>query len=132
MAINTPFGQTERFNVSEIVTQGGTWGPLLCSNSIDKIGLNSLENGQVYRYKNVAGIIPLSMVDDLLAISHCGFQSIEVNTNINTMIELKKLEFHTPKEIKPGKCHFLHIGKNNKYCPGILSTWGSGQPSEGN
>ena len=51
VAINTPFGQTEKFDVSEIVTQGGTWGPLLCSNSIDKIGKNSLEKRQVYRYK---------------------------------------------------------------------------------
>ena len=47
------------------------------------------------------------MVDDLLAISKCGVQSIETNTSINTLIELKKLQFHTPNEKKAGKCHFF-------------------------
>ena len=119
VAINTPFGQTERKNIPEIVTQGGTWGPILCSNSIDKIGKFSLENKHVYKYKNIASVIPLSMVDDLLAVSQCGFQSVEVNTSINTLIELKKLEFHVPEKDKVGKCHFLHIGKPNLYCPGM-------------
>ena len=119
VAVNTSFGQTERIDMPEIVTQGGTWGPILCSNSIDKIGKYSLENKQVYKYKNIAGVIPLSMVDDLLAVAQCGFQSVEVNASINTLIELKKLKFHVPEKNKPGKCHFLHIGKPNRYCPGM-------------
>ena len=59
------------------------------------------------------------MVDDLLAINKCGLQSIKVNTTINSMIELKKLQFHLPEENKPGKCNFMHIGKPNKSCPGM-------------
>ena len=31
-------GQTERVNIKKIVMQGGKWGPLKCSNSMDKIG----------------------------------------------------------------------------------------------
>ena len=38
VAINTAVGQTERVNIPEITAQGGTWGPLLCSNSIDTVG----------------------------------------------------------------------------------------------
>ena len=38
VAVQTPIGQTERVNIPEIVMQGGTWGPLKCSNSMDKIG----------------------------------------------------------------------------------------------
>ena len=38
VAINTAVGQTERVNIPEITAQGGTWGPLLCSNSIDAVG----------------------------------------------------------------------------------------------
>ena len=87
VAINTAFGQTERKNIPEIVTQGGTWGPILCSNSIDKIGKYSLENNEVYKYKNIVNIIPLSMMDDLLAVSKCGYESITVNTRLNTIIE---------------------------------------------
>ena len=70
--------------------------------------------------KNIANIIPLAMVDDLLSISKCGVQSIETNTNINTLIELKKLQFHTPEPKKPGKCHFLHVGQSNNLCPGMI------------
>ena len=38
VAIKTAVGQTERENIPEIVTQGGTWGPMMCSNSIDTVG----------------------------------------------------------------------------------------------
>ena len=38
IAVNTPVGQTDRVNVERTVMQGGTFGPLECSNSIDKIG----------------------------------------------------------------------------------------------
>ena len=119
VAVNTPFGQTCRKNIPEIVTQGGTWGPILCSYSIDKIGRYSLENNQVYKHKNISAVIPLAMVDDLLAVSQCGFQSIAVNTSINTLIELKKLDFNLPEKDKRGKCEFLHIGKKNQQCSGM-------------
>ena len=35
VAVNTGVGQTSRVNIPEIVTQGGTWGPMMCSNTID-------------------------------------------------------------------------------------------------
>ena len=38
VAVNTPFGPTERIEVDKLVEQGGSWGPILCSNSIDTIG----------------------------------------------------------------------------------------------
>ena len=38
VAVNTPVGLTKRVNIPKIVTQGGTFGPIECSNSIDKIG----------------------------------------------------------------------------------------------
>ena len=38
VAVKTAVGLTKRINMPNIVQQGGTWGPLLCSNSIDKIG----------------------------------------------------------------------------------------------
>ena len=119
VAVNTAVGQTERVNIPEIATQGGTWGPILCSNSIDKVGKYSIENGKFFNYKNMARIIPLSMVDDLLSISNCGFQSTDINIAINTIIELKKLQFHIPEVSKKSKCHFMHIGKPNKHCPGM-------------
>ena len=119
VAVNTAVGQTERVNIPEICTQGGTWGPMLCSNSIDRVGKYSEENDHHFLYKKMVKIIPLAMVDDLLAVSRCGFDSVAINTSINTIIELKKLEFHIPEPGKKSKCHYLHIGKSSKYCPGM-------------
>ena len=38
VSVNTPIGQTSRVNMPKIVQQGGGWGPMECSVSIDKIG----------------------------------------------------------------------------------------------
>ena len=38
VAVKTPYGLTERKNFDKIVMQGGKWGPLKCSNTIDRIG----------------------------------------------------------------------------------------------
>ena len=99
----------------------GTWGPMLCSNSIDKIGKFCQTEGQTFLYKKMVSLIPLACVDDVLAISNCGFDAIKVNTAINTIIELKKLEFHIPNQEnkKKSKCHSLHVGKPNQFCPGM-------------
>ena len=82
VAINTAVGQTKRVNIPEITQQGGTWGPMMCSNSIDVIGKSATENNKGYSYKNLVNVIP--MVDDLLAAVPCGFKSIEMNVFMNT------------------------------------------------
>ena len=119
VAINTSVGQTERVNMPQIVMQGGTWGSILCSNSIDKIGRKCHETGEnLYTYKNRVKILPLGMVDDLLCVSECGHKSVTLNTFLTTQGELKKLRFHVPDIItKKSKCHKLHIGKKNSTCP---------------
>ena len=61
----------------------------------------------------------LSMVDDKLAISQCGQESLSLNTHINTHIELKKLKFHTPDFRGKTKCHKMHVGPPNMCCPNL-------------
>ena len=118
VAVNTPVGQTERVNIQRIVTQGGTFGPLECSNSIDKIGQNCFQKGKhLYTYKQLVKVMPLAMVDDLLAMSTCGQESLSLNVYMNTQIELKKLKFHTPDENGKTKCHKIHVGPKSKICP---------------
>ena len=96
VAVNTAVGQTDRIEVNNIVTQGGTWGSLLCSNHIDTLGRSCSRTGQnMYMYKNQVKVVPLAMVDDLLGVANCGHDSLALNTFINTQIELKKLRFHT-------------------------------------
>ena len=120
VAVNTPVGITERVNIPDIVQQGGGWGPIQCSVSIDKIG-RDCENFDIhrYKYKGKIKVCPLSMVDDLLAVASCGLESLAVNTFINTHIELKKLAFHTPDSNNKTKCHKIHVGKPNKFCPNL-------------
>ena len=45
VAVNTAVGMTDRVNVKNIVTQGGVFGPIQCSNSIDKIGKKCQKKG---------------------------------------------------------------------------------------
>ena len=118
VAVNTPFGVTSRMNIPKIVQQGGTWGPILCSNTVDTIGKKIQNRGlKTYKYRNVVDILPLAMIDDINAISVCGIESVELNTYINTQIELKKLRFHVPDNNGKSKCHKLHIGKGTNTCP---------------
>ena len=73
VAVNTAVGQTERENIKEIVMQGGKWGPLKCSNTMDKIGKKRVERSEnLYTYKGRVKVMPLAMVDDLLVMTKCG------------------------------------------------------------
>ena len=120
VAINTAVGQTDRVEIPRIVMQGGTWGPIQCSNSIDKIGKKCSDRGQhMYKYKRLVQVLPLGMVDDLLGISTCGHNSVELNTFITTQVELKKLKFHIPDINGKSKCHQIHIGKSSEFCPSL-------------
>ena len=117
VAVNNAVGQTNRVDIQEIAQQGGTWGPMMYSNSIDVVGKYAKEKIKSYNYKNIVPVIPLAMVDDLLAVTSCGVDSIEMNITINTLIELKRLKFHIPEGNKKSKCHLRHIGKTNGVCP---------------
>ena len=117
VAVKTAAGMTERENLPNIVQQGGTWGSMLCSNTVDSIGKKCRNRGEhTYLYKSTVRILPLSFVDDLNCISKCGFESLSLNTFINTQIELKKLRFHVPDAQGKTKCHKMHIGKNHQQC----------------
>ena len=121
IAVNTPVGQTARVNMPQIVQQGGGWGPMECSVSIDKLGRDCVQRRKyLYRYKDKVDIVTLAMVDDLLGIAPCGIESLALNTFINVQIELKKLKFHTPGSDGKTKCHKIHIGRKNEFCPNLL------------
>jgi hypothetical protein len=120
VSVKTALGKTERKNMPKIVMQGGSWGPLQCSNSIDRIGRDCEMNREhLYSYKNLVRVPVLGMVDDMLAFSTCGQESLALNTYINTHIELKKLEFHTPDAKGKSKCHKMHVGHKNIVCPDL-------------
>ena len=118
VAVNTAIGQTDRIDVDRIVAQGGTWGSLLCSNHIDTLGRSCRSTGKhTYSYRNQVEVLPLAMVDDLLGVARCGHDSLELNTFINTQMELKKLQFHTTDINGKSKCNVMHVGKKSVICP---------------
>ena len=121
VAVKTAVGMTDRVNMPTIVQQGGTWGPILCSNSLDSLGKKCRDSGKhCYLYKKTARILPLAFIDDLNGISKCGSPSLALNSFINTQIELKKLRFHTADSKGKSKCHKLHIGREMRNCPALL------------
>ena len=125
VAINTPHGLTDRKNIASVVQQGGTWGPILCSNSIDTMAKEMQKtNRKCFKYKNTTTIYPLTMIDDINAISTCGLESLSLNTYLNSKIENKKLRFHTPDESGRTKCFKMHIGRKSSTCP-VLKVHGT-------
>ena len=52
MAVSTPHGLTERQTVENTVLQGDTFGSILASVQVEKIGKYCEKSGYGYKYKN--------------------------------------------------------------------------------
>ena len=108
VAIQTPAGLTNRVPINKIVMQGEVTGPGQCSNQIDTFGKECLKESKLlYSYKNGLGVPPLAMVDDVLAVSRCGVESVE----------LKKRQGGKLVQFGPDRCHQLLVGKIKMKCP---------------
>ena len=79
--MKTPVGKTEGGDITNVITQGDVFAPLLCSKQIDTIGQECLEEEKyTYKYKGEVDIPPLVMVDDLISVSECGYRTTMVNS----------------------------------------------------
>ena len=75
-AVKTPNGITRSAQIVNKVLQGDVLAPLISSNMVDKnIGFPALRSDNIYLYKNQIIIPPLTMQDDTLGVSVCGFKS---------------------------------------------------------
>ena len=109
VAVKTPVGKSRRGDISNVITQGDVFGPILCSNQVDTIAKECLEESKyLYAYKGVVDIPPLGMVDDLICVTECGPKTTMMNTYINYKTNSKKLQFGVEKFKK------LHVGKVQK------------------
>ena len=105
-AVKTPNGLTEVSKIENKVLQGDVLAPLISSNMVDKhIGLPAMSSDNVYLYKNKVLITPLTMQDDTMGISVCGYKSRKMNNFMNTRTNLMSLQFGRDK------CEKMHIGK---------------------
>ena len=108
IAVRTPVGKTTRENISNAITQGDVFGAMFCSKQVDTFGQECLkESKYTYLYRGEVEIPPLSMVDDLLSISECGYRTQSVNTFLTFKTDSKKLQFGAQK------CKKMHIGKSH-------------------
>ena len=92
--------------------QGTVLAPLKCSASIDTIGKEALVDmhSSLFKYRNCVTIPPLSMIDDILAVSYCSISSLKVNNMIEAKILAKNLN------LGQEKCSIMHIGKKVSEC----------------
>ena len=106
IAVKTPVGKTERQSIKNVIAQGDVFGPMFCSKQVDTFGQECLEKGNyTYMYRGEVEIPPLSMVDDVLCISECGFKTTMSHAYISFKTDSKKLQFGAKK------CKKLHVGR---------------------
>ena len=114
VAIRTPWGLTERETMKNIVMQGTVWGSLFCTGTMDKLGKLKYSNEEMlFKYKGTVGVPALEMVDDVVDIQKCDINAIKSNAVINSFMEHKKLT------LSKSKCHKIHCGKKNLFCPDL-------------
>ena len=82
---------------------------------MDTIGKESLRTGLgIYKYKNTVDIPSLAMIDNVIGMSACGDDSLQLNSIINAKIEMKKLR------LSGDKCYKIHIYKRTDACSQVL------------
>ena len=74
-----------------------------------------MEDKHFYYYNDGVPIPILTMVDDALAITECGFKAAGMNSYLNTKTNIKKLQYGVDK------CFKMHVGKycNDVICPDL-------------
>ena len=98
VTVKTPVGVTEEFMLSDIEMQGTVPAPLKCAGQMDSLVRKCYtEENYLYNYNGSCYVPSLGMIDDTIAATKCGIQSVEMNALINTFIESKKLSFNTSK-----------------------------------
>jgi hypothetical protein len=103
---------TKRVQMNQIEMQGTVPAPLKCSVQLDTLGKECLETGEgLYKYKECLNIPPLLMIDDAIAVTECGPESVKVNAIIKSKVDMKNLR------LGHNKCFKMHVGKNDSCCP---------------
>ena len=109
IAVKTPVGITERFELDEIEMQGTKFSNIKCSVQVDTLGRECYTSGEgLFLYKNSVYVPPLGMIDDIASFALSSSEAVISNAIINAKIESKKLEFG------PAKCYTIRLGKEKE------------------
>ena len=102
MSVKTPAGLTDRQTVLDSVLQGDTWGSILASVQVDRIGKACMEAGYFYKYKDKLPVGFLGLVDDIVGITEVGHKAQQLNSLINQKVYRPKV---------PPCCSFIKTTK---------------------
>ena len=97
MAVNTPYGLSERQTLKNIILQCDTWGSLLASVQVDMIGQKCSESGYGYKYKDLLPVGMLGLVDDTIGVTEVGYKAQMMNAFFNVKTAEKGLQFGVKK-----------------------------------
>jgi hypothetical protein len=121
MAVNTPYGLSERRNLKNVVLQGDTFGSILASVQVDSIGKEVEEAAYGYKYKDVLTVSLLGLVDDLIGITDAGYKAQQMNAVLNVKTAEKRLQYGE------SKCKSMLVSKNANHCvlnsPLMVDKW---------
>ena len=111
VAIQISGGKSEPINIYNVIMQGGVFGSIYCTSTMDKLGkIIYSDKKLLYDYKGT-DVPCLQMVDDILTITKCDSTAITMNATVNSFIETKKLK------LAENKCSVIHVGKKSGNCP---------------
>ena len=100
--------------------RGSVWGSLCCVVLMVKLGKIVYSRPDLlYFYKGKVAVPTLQMVDDVLRVQKCSPQSTQLNTAVNSFMNLEKLK------LRKNKCNKIHIGKEDRNCPDLTLRKGS-------
>ena len=125
VAVKTQEMISKRVLIQHIIMQGSIWGSLCCVVLMDKLGKFIYDKPELlYKYKGMVGTPPLQMVDDIMGIQRCNDKSLQLNTTINTFVNIEKLR------LSKKKSHNIHIGAKKLQCPPLNINGSQMQNSE--
>ena len=107
MAVKTANGLSDRQIIRNIVLQGDTFGSILASVQVDRIGQDCMKAGHFYLYKNMLPVGFLGLVDDIVGVTEAGYKAQQLNAFMNVKTAEKTLQFGTKK------CKSMLIGKQS-------------------
>ena len=116
--VKAPWGSLcDRFVVTDVEMQGSVLAPLRCSVQVDSLGKQFMSDqnlhSQLFRYLGCVSIPPLSMIDDVITITECGVNSINLNAAVQSKIDSKRLTLNEEKCVK------MHFGRKSIHCPSL-------------
>ena len=80
IAVKTPVGITDRFQLEKIEMQGTKMSNIKCAVQIDTLGKECYTYDEgMFLYKECVKVPPLGMIDDVSSFSKCGAEAVKIN-----------------------------------------------------